>query len=42
MLTGVVFDVLKKLSALGNNVRKVGRLVAPWVRVEDIKVVGRR
>jgi predicted Zn-dependent protease len=42
MLTGVVFDVLKNMSALGNNVRKVGQLVAPWVRVEDIKVVGRR
>jgi PmbA protein len=42
MLTGVVFDVLKKVSALGNNVRKIGQLVAPWIRVEDVKVVGRR
>jgi PmbA protein len=42
MLTGVVFDVLKNVSALGNNVRNVGQLVAPWVRVEDVKVVGGR
>jgi PmbA protein len=42
MLAGVVFDVLKNVSALGNNVRKIGQLVAPWVRVEDVKVVGRR
>ncbi len=41
MLTGVIFDVLKNVSALGNNVRKIGQLVAPWIRVEDVKAVGR-
>jgi PmbA protein len=40
MLAGSIFDVLKNVSALGNNVRKVGQLVAPWIRVEDVKVVG--
>jgi PmbA protein len=42
MLTGIIFDVLKNVSALGNNVRKIGQLVAPWIRVENIKVVGSR
>ncbi|PVX24616.1 MAG: hypothetical protein CW691_07060 [Candidatus Bathyarchaeum sp.] len=41
MLTGVFFDVLKNVSALGSNVRKLGQLVAPWIRVEDVRAVGR-
>jgi PmbA protein len=40
MLTGVFFDVLKNVSSLGNNVRKMGQLVAPWIRVENVKAVG--
>jgi PmbA protein len=40
MLAGVVFDVLRNVSALGSNVRKVGQLVAPWVRVDDVRAVG--
>jgi PmbA protein len=42
MLTGVIFDILKNVSALGNNMRKIGQLVAPWIRVEDVRVVGGR
>jgi len=41
MLAGVIFDVLKSVSALGNNVRKTGYLVAPWIRVENVKVIGK-
>jgi len=41
MLTGVVFDVLRNVSALGNNIRKMGQLVAPWIRVENVRAVGR-
>ncbi len=41
MLAGTIFDVLKSVSALGDNIRKIGRLVAPWIRVENIKVIGR-
>jgi len=41
MLTGVVFDVLRNVSAFGNNVRQLGQLVAPWVRVENVRAVGR-
>jgi PmbA protein len=39
MVTGVAFDVLRNVSALGSNVKKLGQLVAPWIRVEDVKVV---
>ncbi|MCZ2808072.1 MAG: TldD/PmbA family protein [Candidatus Bathyarchaeota archaeon] len=42
MLTGVIFDVLRNVSALGNNVRKMGQLVAPWIRVENVRAVGRK
>ncbi|KPV64082.1 MAG: protease TldD [Candidatus Bathyarchaeota archaeon BA2] len=42
MLAGTVFDVLKNISALGNNTRKIGHLVAPWIRVENVKIIGRR
>jgi PmbA protein len=41
MVTGVVFDVLRNVSALGSNVKKLGQLVAPWIRVEDVRAVGR-
>ena len=42
LLAGVFFDVLKNVSALGNNVRKLGQLVGPWIRVENVKAVGRK
>ncbi|MEA2089148.1 MAG: TldD/PmbA family protein [Thermoproteota archaeon] len=41
MLAGVIFDVLNNVSALGNNVRKIERIVTPWIRVENVKVVGK-
>jgi PmbA protein len=41
MLAGNVFDVLKKISALANNERKIGQLVAPWILVENVKVIGK-
>jgi len=40
MITGVFFDVLKNVSGLGNNVRMLGQLVAPWIKVENVKAVG--
>jgi len=42
MLTGVFFDVLRNISALGNNIRKMGQLVAPWIKVENVKAIGRK
>ena len=41
MLTGVFFDVLKNVSDLGNNVRKLGQLVAPWIKADNIKAIGK-
>ena len=40
MLAGNVFDLLLNVSMLANNERKIGRLVAPWVLVENVKVIG--
>ena len=42
MLTGIFYDVLWNVSELGNNVRKLGQLVAPWINVENVKIVGRK
>jgi len=41
MLAGNIFHVLKNISALASNERKIGQLVAPWVLVENVKVIGR-
>ena len=41
MVTGVIFDVLQNVSALGSNVKKLGQLVAPWIRVDNVRAVGR-
>ena len=41
MLTGTFFDVLKNISAVGNNIRQIGQLVAPWILAENTKTVGR-
>jgi PmbA protein len=42
MLAGTIFDVLKNVSTLGNNTRKIGRIAAPWIQVENVRVVGRK
>ena len=41
MLAGNVFQVLMNISDLADNERKIGELVAPWVLVENVKVVGK-
>jgi len=41
MLAGNIFQVLKNISALANNERKAGQLVAPWVCVENVKIIGK-
>jgi len=41
MLAGNVFQLLKNISALADNERKIGQLVAPWVRIENVKVIGK-
>ncbi|MEJ2241579.1 MAG: TldD/PmbA family protein [Candidatus Bathyarchaeota archaeon] len=41
MISGIFFDILKNISMLGNNVRKFGQLVSPWIRVDNVQVVGK-
>ncbi|MDI6903948.1 MAG: TldD/PmbA family protein [Candidatus Bathyarchaeia archaeon] len=41
MLAGNIFEVLTNVSALADNERKIGQLVAPWVLVENVKVIGK-
>jgi PmbA protein len=41
MLAGNVFDVLKNISDLATNERKIGQLVAPWILVENVKAIGK-
>jgi PmbA protein len=41
MLAGNIFQLLKNVSELANNERKIGQLVAPWVLVEDVRVIGK-
>ncbi|MEM3703931.1 MAG: TldD/PmbA family protein [Candidatus Bathyarchaeia archaeon] len=41
MLAGNVFEIVKNISELANNERKIGPLVAPWVLVENAKVIGK-
>jgi PmbA protein len=40
MLAGSIFQVLKNVSALGCNERKLGQIVTPWILVENVKVIG--
>ena len=41
MLTGDIFHLLANISGLANNERKIGQLVAPWVLIENVKVIGK-
>jgi PmbA protein len=41
MLSGNIFELLKNVSAVASNERKMGQLVAPWMLIEGIKVIGK-
>ena len=41
MLAGNIFELLKNVSAVANNERKMGQLVAPWLLVENVRVIGK-
>lgn len=41
MLAGNIFQVLKNISVVGSNERQMGGLIAPWVMVEDVRVIGK-
>jgi PmbA protein len=41
MLAGDIFHVPANVSGLANNERKIGQLVARWILVENVKVIGK-
>lgn len=41
MLAGNIFELLKNVTVVANNERKMGQLVAPWLLVDDVKVIGK-
>ncbi|RLI27141.1 MAG: hypothetical protein DRO52_00980 [Candidatus Hecatellales archaeon] len=40
MLAGTIYELLEKISGVASNLRMVDSLVAPWIRVEDVRIVG--
>ena len=41
MLAGNIFDLLKNVTVVGGNERQMGSLIAPWVMVENMRVIGK-
>ncbi|MCL2172115.1 MAG: TldD/PmbA family protein [Candidatus Bathyarchaeota archaeon] len=41
MLAGNIFEVLKNVKIVGNNERQVGGLIAPWIMVDNVRVIGK-
>jgi predicted Zn-dependent protease len=41
MLAGNIFEVLKNISVIGSNERQMGQLIAPWIVVENVRVIGK-
>ena len=41
MLAGNIFEVLKDVTATANNERQMGQLIAPWILVENVRVIGK-
>jgi len=41
MLAGNIFELLKNVVAVASNDRMMGQLVAPWLLVENVRVIGK-
>jgi PmbA protein len=41
MLAGNIFEVLKNISCIASNERQMGQLIAPWIQVENVRVIGK-
>ncbi|MCW4045336.1 MAG: TldD/PmbA family protein [Candidatus Bathyarchaeota archaeon] len=41
MLAGNIFEAIKNVTAVAGNERKMGQLIAPWILVENVKVIGK-
>jgi PmbA protein len=40
MITGNIFELLKNISIVGGNERQMGSIIAPWILVDKVKVIG--
>lgn len=40
MISGTIYEVLQNISAIGKTSRKMEKIVTPWIRVENVRVVG--
>jgi PmbA protein len=41
MLAGNIFELLKNVTVVGGNERQMGQLIAPWIQVENVRVIGK-
>jgi PmbA protein len=41
MLAGNIFEVLKNVKIVGNNERQAGSLIAPWITVENVRIISK-
>ena len=41
MLAGNIFELLKNITVVGGNERQMGSMIAPWVIVENVRVIGK-
>ncbi|MCW4006745.1 MAG: TldD/PmbA family protein [Candidatus Bathyarchaeota archaeon] len=41
MLAGNIFELLKNVTAVASNERKMGQVIAPWLLAENVKVIGK-
>ncbi|MGQ9720331.1 MAG: TldD/PmbA family protein [Candidatus Jordarchaeum sp.] len=40
MLAGNIYNMLKDIKCIGNNIRQLAYLVAPWISFEKVRIVG--
>ena len=40
MISGNIFDVLKNMDGAGKDVRKIGNIITPTIRVSKMRIVG--
>jgi len=41
MLSGNIFEVLKNVSLIANNERKLGSIISPWILVKNVRIIGK-
>jgi len=39
MIAGNMYDMIKNVTAVANNIRKYDYLIAPWIRIDNVKIV---